>query len=129
MITQRTIVDRLNLDRLRAHAIEAAEQCSRTALPELAEPMKLATLLRNWNDDRALLFADEQGGTPFTAVARSGPAAILIGPEGGFTDDERALVRANPAATAITLGPRILRADTAAAAAISLWMGVAGDWR
>ncbi|WP_174275165.1 16S rRNA (uracil(1498)-N(3))-methyltransferase [Sphingomonas bacterium] len=129
VITARTIVDRLNLDRLRAHAIEAAEQCDRTALPTLHEPAKLTALLRDWDESRALLFADEQGGAPFAEVAMPGPAAILIGPEGGFTDDERVLIRAHPAARAITLGPRILRADTAAAAAIALWMGTVGDWR
>lgn len=129
VITQRTIVDRLNLDRLRAHAIEAAEQCDRTALPQLAEPLKLPALLREWTDSRPILFADEQGGEPIVQVAKAGPAAILIGPEGGFTDEERALIRAHPAAKAVSLGPRILRAETAAAAAISLWMSMAGDWR
>ncbi|NIJ07949.1 16S rRNA (uracil1498-N3)-methyltransferase [Sphingomonas vulcanisoli] len=129
VITQRTIVDRLNMDRLRAHAIEAAEQCDRTALPELAEPVKLAALLRDWDKARPILFADEQGGAPLPQAAKPGPAAILIGPEGGFTEEERALIRAHPAAQPITLGPRILRADTAAAAAISLWMGAVGDWR
>lgn len=129
VITQRTIVDRLNLDRLRAHAIEATEQCDRTALPELAEPIKLAALLRDWPEGRALLFADEQGGAPLAEVARPGPAAILIGPEGGFTDDERAAIRALASAIPITLGPRILRAETAAAAAITVWMATAGDWR
>jgi 16S rRNA (uracil1498-N3)-methyltransferase len=126
VLTQRTIVDRLNLDRLRAHAIEAAEQCERTALPELAEPQKLGKLLQSWPADRTLFFADEGGGEPFTAAA--GPAAILIGPEGGFTDEERAAIRALPQARPISLGPRILRADTAALAAISLWMAGAGDW-
>ena len=129
VITQRTIVDRLNLDRLRAHAIEAAEQCDRNALPALAGPIKLAALLRDWPADRPLLFADEGGGAPLLQVARPGPAAILIGPEGGFTEDERALIRALDQAAPISLGPRILRAETAAAAAITLWMGAAGDWR
>ena len=129
VITQRTIVDRLNLDRLRTHTIEAAEQCDRTALPDLAEPVKLAALLRDWDGARPLLFADEQGGEPLAQVATPGPAAILIGPEGGFTAEERTQIRAHPAARAITLGPRILRAETAACAAISLWMGAAGDWR
>lgn len=128
IITQRTIVDRLNLDRLRAHAIEAAEQCDRTALPTLAEPVKLASLLRDWDESRLLLFADEQGGAALAEVARPGPAAILIGPEGGFTTEERAAIRAHAAARAITLGPRILRAETAACAAITLWMGAVGDW-
>ncbi len=125
VLTRRTVVDRLNLDRLRAHAIEAAEQCDRTALPQLADPVKLAGLLRDWPAERALFFADENGG----ARAHIGPAAILIGPEGGFDDDERAAIRALPQAVAITLGSRILRADTAAAAAVALWMAAAGDWR
>lgn len=131
VLTRRTVVDRLNLDRLRAHMIEAAEQCGRTAVPTLDEPMKLTALLRDWPAERALFFADEAGGLPaFEAMReRPGPAAILIGPEGGFDDDERAAIRALPGAIGISLGPRILRADTAAAAAISLWMAATGDWR
>jgi 16S rRNA (uracil1498-N3)-methyltransferase len=129
VITQRTIVDRVNLDRLRTITIEAAEQCDRTALPEIAEPTKLDALLRNWPAERALLFADEAGGIPLVKVARPGPTAILIGPEGGFTDSERASIGAIAAATPVSLGPRILRAETAACAALALWMGAAGDWR
>jgi len=129
VITQRTIVDRLNLDRLRAHMIEAAEQCERTALPMLDEPVKLAKLLRDWPADRTLIFADEQGGVPMRQAVEPGPAAILIGPEGGFTEEERATIRAVPQAIGISLGPRILRADTAMAAAVSVWMALAGDWR
>ena len=126
VLTRRTIVERLNLDRLRAHIVEAAEQCERTALAELAEPQKLAALLVAWQADRILYFADENGGEPM--AARPGPAAILIGPEGGFTAEERAAIRALPQARPVSLGPRILRADTAALAAIALWMGSAGDW-
>ena len=128
IVTRRTIVDRVKIDRLRAHAIEAAEQCERTALPEILEPQKLEALLRHWPAGRLLLFADEQGGEPLAGIAGAGPAAILIGPEGGFTDEERDLIRALPDAKAVSLGPRILRADTAALAAISLWMGTSGDW-
>jgi 16S rRNA (uracil1498-N3)-methyltransferase len=130
VLTRRTVVDRLNLDRLRSHMIEAAEQCGRTALPRLDEPVKLTALLRDWPADRALFFADETGGLPALEAmrARPGPAAILIGPEGGFDDAERDAIRALPQAVGIALGPRILRAETAAAAAISLWMGAAGDW-
>ncbi len=130
VVTRRTIVDKPNTDRLRAHMIEAAEQCGRTAVPGVAEPVKLAALLRDWPETRALFFADENGGVPALAAMRDrpGPAAILIGPEGGFDDDERAAIRELPAATGITLGPRILRADTAAAAAVALWMAAAGDW-
>ncbi len=131
VLTRRTVVDRLNLDRLRAHMIEAAEQCDRTAVPTLVEPVKLAALLKTWPEERALFFADENGGAPaFQAMqATAGPAAVLIGPEGGFDDDERAAIRALPQAVGIGLGPRILRADTAAAAAISLWMAARGDWQ
>lgn len=126
--TDRTVVDRLNMDRLRAHMVEAAEQCGRTALPALDDLARLSMLLEAWPADRQLIFADETGGVPLARVARPGPAAILIGPEGGFTDAERALIRAVPQAAAVTLGPRILRADTAMAAAVSLWMAAAGDW-
>jgi 16S rRNA (uracil1498-N3)-methyltransferase len=131
VVTRRTVVDKPNTERLRAHMIEAAEQCGRTAIPVVAEPIKLAALLRDWPADRTLFFADETGGTPALGAmqAHPGPAAILIGPEGGFDDQEREAVRAVPQAVAITLGPRILRADTAAAAAVSLWMAAAGDWR
>lgn len=130
VLTRRTVVDRLNLDRLRAHMIEAAEQCGRTALPELAEPVKLAALLKDWPAERALFFADENGGVPAAEAmaAHKGPAAILVGPEGGFDDAERAAIRAVPQAVGIGLGPRILRAETAAAAAVAIWMAAAGDW-
>lgn len=130
VVTRRTVVDRLNTERLRTTMIEAAEQCGRTALPQVAEPVKLAALLRDWPAERALFFADETGGAPAAAAmaARRGPAAILIGPEGGFDDEERAAIRALPQAVGITLGPRILRAETAATAAAALWMAAAGDW-
>lgn len=130
VITQRTMVDRLNGDRLFAHMVEAAEQCGRTAVPELAEPVRLAALLKAWPAGRALFFADESGGEAAAPAmaARPAAAAILIGPEGGFTAEERAAIRALPQAVAIGLGPRILRADTAAAAATALWMASAGDW-
>jgi 16S rRNA (uracil1498-N3)-methyltransferase len=130
VVTRRTVVDKPNTERLRAHMVEAAEQCGRTAVPDVAEMVKLPALLRDWPDGRALFFADELGGEPAAAAmrARRGPAAILIGPEGGFDDEERAAIRAHPAAAGIALGPRILRADTAAAAAVAVWMAVAGDW-
>jgi len=131
VLTRRTVVDRLNLERLEAHMIEAAEQCGRTALPALVETVKLAALLRDWPAERALFFADEGGGVPAAEAmaARPGPAAILIGPEGGFDDAEREAIRALPQAVGVALGPRILRAETAAAAAVTLWMAAAGDWR
>lgn len=131
VITRRTVIERLNMDRLRSHMVEAAEQCGRTVLPDMAEPIKLAALLRAWPTDRILYFADESGGEPFAnaAAARQGPAAILIGPEGGFDDEERTAIRAHPQSVPISLGPRILRAETAAIAALSIWMASAGDWR
>lgn len=130
VLTQRSVVDRLNLDRLRSHMIEAAEQCGRTALPALDEAVKLAALLRDWPADRTLFFADETGGEPALEAMRAGgaKAAILIGPEGGFTNQEREAIRALPATRVIALGPRILRAETAAAAALAIWMAAAGDW-
>ena len=126
VITARSIVDKLNLDRLRAHMVEAAEQCGRTALPEMAEPVPLATLLRDWPAGRALIFADETGGEalPMACARAPTPAAILIGPEGGFTPDERAAVMAIPDAIPVSLGPRILRADTAAVAAVAVWQAL-----
>ncbi|MEO6093583.1 MAG: 16S rRNA (uracil(1498)-N(3))-methyltransferase [Novosphingobium sp.] len=135
LLTRRCVADRLNPERARAILIEAAEQCARTALPDLAKPEQLKALLRDWPADRALFFADEAGGEPaaptFADHARSppgAPAALLIGPEGGFDDAERAAIRALPQARAISLGPRILRGETATIAAVSLWMAVAGDW-
>jgi len=130
LLTRRCVADSLNLDRARTVITEAAEQCARTALPELVQPVKLPALLRDWPADRALFFADEMGGQPAAAVfaEHGGPAALLIGPEGGFDDDEREAIRALPQARAIGLGPRILRGETAGIAATALWMAIAGDW-
>ncbi len=134
VITRRCVADKLNMDRARAITTEAAEQCARTALPALADPVKLDALLAAWPEGRALFFADEnakeQGGEPAAAAfkAHSGPAAILTGPEGGFDEAERAAIRAHPAAQPITLGPRILRGETAAIAGLAVWMANAGDW-
>ena len=130
VLTRRCVADRLNPERARAIVVEAAEQCERTALPELAAPVKLDSLLRHWPSDRTLYFADEQGGTPAATAfaAHPGPSALLTGPEGGFDDAERAAILALPQAVAISLGPRILRGETAALAGIAAWMAVAGDW-
>lgn len=132
VLTQRCVADKLKEDRLRSQMIEAAEQCERTALPEIAELSKLDALLRDWPTDRTLLFCDERGGSPLADVLKSGEpekSAILIGPEGGFSDEENAAIRAHPQAFPVSLGPRILRADTAAIAAIAVWMSAVGDWR
>jgi 16S rRNA (uracil1498-N3)-methyltransferase len=131
LLTRRCVADRLNPDRVRTTLIEAAEQCARTALPVCDAPLPLAALLAEWPDGRALFFADELGGAPAARVfaAHDGPAALLIGPEGGFDGAERAAIRAHRAAVAITLGPRILRGETAAIGATALWMGIAGDWQ
>jgi 16S rRNA (uracil1498-N3)-methyltransferase len=130
LVTRRCVADALNAERARTIVTEAAEQCARTALPQLEAPMKLDALLRTWPKDRALFFADETGGDPAAAAfaAHSGPAALVVGPEGGFDDAERAAIRALPQARAITLGPRILRGETASIAATALWMATAGDW-
>ena len=129
IITQRTIVDRVKLNRLEAIAIEAAEQCGRTRLPEIAEPTPLKKFLDDRDTERTLYFADEGGGEPAAKAFRRGPTAILTGPEGGFTDEERASIRGAANAIPISLGPRILRAETAALAALASYMAIAGDWR
>lgn len=130
LLTRRCVADKLNPQRARTIVTEAAEQCARTALPKLGEVQKLDALLADWPSDRTLFFADEMGGEQAATAfaAHKGPAALLIGPEGGFDDDERAAIRALPQAVPITLGPRILRGETAAIAATALWMGCRGDW-
>ena len=163
--TRFTNAERIRRDRLQAHAVEAAEQCGGTYVPEVADIVPLDRLLDAWPEGRALAFCDEAlsadpawaYGSPDGPGRRSGastaepsgrdriaagpvgaasdgrlppaPAAILIGPEGGFAPEERARLRAMPQATAIGLGPRILRADTAAVAALTLWQAARGDWR
>ena len=130
VLTRRCVADKLNLERARSILVEAAEQCARTALPELLAPVKLEALLKAWETGRALFFADENGGANAAQqfAAYSGPAALLVGPEGGFDEAERLAVRAMPQTQAITLGPRILRGETAAIAGTALWMGTKGDW-
>jgi 16S rRNA (uracil1498-N3)-methyltransferase len=129
VITQRTVPERVKLERLEAIAIEAAEQCGRTRLPEIAEPLSLKHLLDHRDAARTLYFADEAGGEWAPDAFTGGPSLILTGPEGGFDDDERRLIRAAPNSVPISLGPRILRAETAALAALAVYMAVAGDWR
>ncbi|WP_417319692.1 16S rRNA (uracil(1498)-N(3))-methyltransferase [Emcibacter sp.] len=142
VMTRRTVVDRVKEDRMRANAIEAAEQCGRLTVPVIEAPVKLEKLLADWPDDRLIMFCDEAGGEGDQEILPVGRAveqaaraaeldkwAILIGPEGGFDPKERQMIRSHPQAVAVTLGPRILRADTAAVAAISLWQSFAGDWQ
>ena len=130
VIMRRCVADKLNLERAQAITIEAAEQCARTALPRLAEPTRLESLLRDWPPDRTIFYADEDGGElASTAFVRhEGPAALLIGPEGGIDPAERELLFAHPQARPISLGPRILRGETAAIAGLSVWMAASGDW-
>ena len=128
-VTQRTSVEHVRLDRLDAIAIEAAEQTGRLDVPTVDDPEKLAAILDGWDGARRLMFCDETGGAPVAAaVTEPGPWAILIGPEGGFSPEERGRLRALPFTTAVSLGPRILRADTAAIAAMTLWQAGVGDW-
>ena len=130
VFTRRTIVARVNQERLLANAIEAAEQSGRLSVPDIAAPMTLEKLLAAWPRERRLYFCDEGGDArPLASVAQPGSAAILTGPEGGFDPAERESLRALPFVTPVGLGPRILRADTAALAALAVWQSVRGDWR
>jgi len=131
VITERTNADHTRVDRLQAIAVEASEQTGRLDVPQVLEAVKLERMLVDWEAGRKLLFCDEAGDAPpmLKAGLAEGPWAILIGPEGGFSAKERETLRALPYATAATLGPRILRADTAAISALTLWQAAAGDWR
>ena len=113
------------------HAVEAAEQCGGTYVPEVSDLQHLDRLLSTWPADRRILWCDESLTSARTALSASDPApwAILIGPEGGFSADEAKRLRAMPQVTPVSLGPRILRADTAAVAALTLWQSTLGDWR
>lgn len=130
VITARTQFPKLNLEKMRAQAIEAAEQTERLDIPDIVAPQKLTALIESWGD-RTLIFADEAGDA-FPALNAlgtiNGPAAILIGPEGGFTPQERDLLRSQSFVKPVGLGPRILRADTAALSLLTLWQAVQGDW-
>ncbi len=131
---ERTQVKSIKPEKLRVHMIEAAEQCERTVLPALDPITSLNDLLSNWPKDRHLFFADErilesgEGSFRKALVEHEGPAAILIGPEGGFSDVENEVIQSLKQSVSVSLGPRILRADTAVVAAISLWMAGRGDW-
>lgn len=137
VVTRHTIVERVNLERLRAHAVEAAEQTERLSVPEVRAPVALARLLDDWPAGRRLLVCDETGGGPpiaealagLDAAARAAPWAIVIGPEGGFDTTELAILRRMKDVMAVGLGPRILRADTAALASLACWQALVGDWQ
>lgn len=129
VITRRTIVHRVNTARMRANAVEAAEQSGRTTVPEVREPLDLLRFVDLWPQERRLLFCDEAGGPPIRdALAGVSPSAwgIITGPEGGFDDTERKLIRAMPTTVPASLGKRILRADTAALAALAIWQAQCG---
>lgn len=136
--TDFTNAERLRQDKARAHVREAAEQCGTTVLPEVAPLTPLARLLAGWDPARRILWADESGARdgagdgagagPGRLALPSGPVAVLVGPEGGFSDEERARLRAQSFVTPVALGPRILRAETAALALLALWQAQAGDW-
>jgi 16S rRNA (uracil1498-N3)-methyltransferase len=136
VLTQHTQANRVNLERMQANAIEACEQCGVLSAPEIREPVALEALVRGFAESdpgRRMVFCDEGEATqnPLAALERleRGPLAVLIGPEGGFSEDERALLRTHDFVTAIPLGPRVLRADTAAVAAMAVVQAVCGDWR
>lgn len=129
--TEFTNSQRIRQDRLQAHALEAAEQCLGTYVPEVTDLVPLRRLISEWDPVRRILWADESlvGAAETLAGVAPGPWAILIGPEGGFSEGERRWLRGLPFVTPVSLGPRILRADTAACAAITLWQAAIGDWR
>ena len=137
VVTRHTAVERVNVERLRANAVEAAEQTERLTVPDVREPLDLGKLLDTWPGGRRLMMCDETGGGPpiseallqLDDAARAAPWAIVIGPEGGFAEVELQALRRIKDVTSVGLGPRILRADTAALAALACWQALVGDWR
>lgn len=132
VITQHTQVAKPGIERLRANVVEAAEQCGILAVPEVREAEKFERLLAGWDKERRLIFCDEDASTnnplPALQAVREKKFGLLVGPEGGFSDEERRMLRVLPFVTAIPLGPRILRADTAAVAALAVMQATIGDW-
>jgi 16S rRNA (uracil1498-N3)-methyltransferase len=133
VMTAHTVAERVNLERMRANAIEAAEQCNILWVPEIAPPQPLRVVLADWPVERRLIFCDEAApvASPIAGLSAvaPGPLAVLVGPEGGFNAEERAILRDATFAVPISLGPRVMRADTAAVAALALVNAVLGDWR
>jgi 16S rRNA (uracil1498-N3)-methyltransferase len=134
VMTERTMVARVNTERLQTNAVEAAQQTGRLSVPEVASPAALFAVLDGWPDARRVMLADESGaGSPVMAalstLAPGAPWAVLIGPEGGFAPQELDALRKLPFVTSVSLGPRLLRADTAAVAALACWQAALGDWR
>ncbi len=132
VFTRRTVAERVNLDRMQANAIEAAEQCGVLHLPEVSKPQKFMDVIAGWDAARSLIFCDEGAAVsdPIAALAQipRGPVSLIVGPEGGFDEEERRRLNTMSCTTAISLGPRIMRADTAAVAALSLVNATLGDW-
>jgi 16S rRNA (uracil1498-N3)-methyltransferase len=131
VMTSRTVAERVNLDRMRANVVESAEQCNLVHIPEVLEPEKLEKILATWEKDRSLVYCDETKAAlnPLESLkALKTPSAVLVGPEGGFTDEEKKLLKSLDFVIPISLGPRIMRADTAAIAALTLVQALAGDW-
>ncbi|CAH2402893.1 16S rRNA (uracil(1498)-N(3))-methyltransferase [Mesorhizobium escarrei] len=132
VVTQHTQVAKPGIERLRANVVEAAEQCGILAVPEVREAEKFDRLLAGWDKERRLIFCDEDASTnnplPALQAVREKRLGLLVGPEGGFSDEERRVLRTLPFVTAIPLGPRILRADTAAVAALAVIQATIGDW-
>lgn len=141
VLTRHTAHPHVNAERLRRQTIEAAEQCERLSIPEIPSPQSLPALLAGWSSSLPLLFMDETGGAPIAetvqALSQHGSppptdlvtVGILVGPEGGFPEDEAHMVRAHAGVRRVSLGPRILRTETAALATLACWQALAGDWR
>jgi 16S rRNA (uracil1498-N3)-methyltransferase len=127
------VAERVNVERLRSNVIEAAEQCNLVALPQVLEPQPLDHVIAAWPKERKLIFCDEsaRGSNPLSVLQglEPGPLGLLIGPEGGFAPEEQKLLSSQSFVTIISLGPRIMRADTAAVAVLALVQAVLGDWR